>query len=137
MKEVNKFKYSFFFKDIDLVPKGRPVTIPVKNPYYNKNGKLISSRTFTPSRSRKCEQELKKRFKISMINRKILEDDLNVVIYISVTHNRGDIDNYIKTVLDSMNGIVITDDKKVIQIAAKIERKADISFLSVGVEEHE
>lgn len=48
-----------------------------------------------------------------------LDGDVAVTIYVFVQSGRhGDIDNYVKAVLDGLNGVAYLDDRQVVQVFA-------------------
>ena len=108
---------------IDAVIVGKPVSKGRPRFGRAKNGNMVA---YTPFKTRKYEQEVKSLFQIAMFGKAMLEGPVQVTITAYFTSkkktgwhtSRPDLDNIIKVILDSMNGIVLQDDAAVAQIIA-------------------
>ena len=108
---------------IDAVIFGKPVSKGRPRFGRAKNGNMVA---YTPFKTRKYEQEVKSLFQIAMFGKAMLEGPVKVTItaYFNSKKKTGwhtsrpDLDNIIKVILDSMNGIVLQDDAAVSQIIA-------------------
>jgi len=108
---------------IDAVIVGKPVSKGRPRFGRAKNGGMVA---YTPFKTRKYEQEVKSLFQIAMFGKAMLEGPVKVTItaYFNSKKKTGwhtsrpDLDNIIKVILDSMNGIVMEDDAAVAQIIA-------------------
>lgn len=108
---------------IDAVIYGKPVSKGRPRFGRAKNGSMVA---YTPFKTRKYEQEVKSLFQIAMYGKAMLEGPVKVTItaYFNSKKKSGwhtsrpDLDNIIKAILDSMNGIVVEDDASVAQIVA-------------------
>jgi len=108
---------------IDAVIVGKPVSKGRPRFGRAKNGNMVA---YTPFKTRKYEQEVKSLFQIAMFGKAMLEGPVKVTItaYFNSKKKTGwhtsrpDLDNIIKAILDSMNGIVVEDDSAVAQIVA-------------------
>lgn len=83
----------------DIIPKGRP--------------RFWQGRTITPPETRDCERKLSAYFKLYMRDKVMIPKGINIIFSaeIFVTHNRGDLSNYVKILEDSANKILWYDDK--------------------------
>ena len=108
---------------IDAVIYGKPVSKGRPRFGRAKNGSMVA---YTPFKTRKYEQEVKSLFQIAMYGKAMLEGPVKVTITACFNSkkksgwhtSRPDLDNIIKAILDSMNGIVVEDDASVAQIVA-------------------
>lgn len=93
------------------VPKGRPRFSVIR-------GKV---HTYTPARTLAAEQELAWHLRAAMTGQPVTHPvSLRVAFYCK--SKTSDLDNLIKCLLDSANGIVYVDDKQVVQIEAELYR---------------
>lgn len=107
---------------INPVPQARPRTI------YGKNGKVWS---FIPRRTVQAQEELQARFerykgrgfaphvpvKLSVTFYRVKSKQLTKRE--TLPFRKPDLDNFLKLVLDSMNGILVADDAQITTIACK------------------
>lgn len=108
---------------IDIVIYGKPVSKGRPRFGKAKNGNMVA---YTPFKTRKYEQEVKTLFQLAMYSKPMLEGAVKVTItaYFKSKKKTGwhtsrpDLDNIVKAILDSMNGIVVEDDSAVAQIVA-------------------
>lgn len=90
----------------DPVPKGRPrVTFRGRKP-----------RTYTPARTASYEQAVALAAKVAMRGAKPHIGFVSVRLSFTVRRMRSDIDNFAKTFLDAMNGVVYVDDCQVVHL---------------------
>jgi len=59
---------------------------------------------------------------------------ITIAVQEDMKQNAGDLDNYVKIVLDALNKVAFIDDKQVIAIDAKMHRKQERPGLDVIVE---
>lgn len=78
-----------------------------KRPRIGKHG------AYTPKITRDFENSVAQLAKLRMMqeNYKITDEPLGVIIEFDLAANRGDLDNYVKSVLDALEGIVYTNDR--------------------------
>ena len=108
------------------VAKGRPK--------FARRGNFVA--TYTPDKTRKYEEEVRKVATTAMKGQEPLETPLNVYIYIRLPipqsyskkrteacleglerpTKKPDLDNYAKAIMDSLNGIVYADDSQVVEL---------------------
>jgi len=108
---------------IDVVIYGKPVSKGRPRFGKAKNGNMVA---YTPFKTRKYEQEVKTLFQLAMYSKPMLEGAVKVTITAFFKSkkktgwhtSRPDLDNIVKAILDSMNGIVVEDDSAVAQIVA-------------------
>ena len=108
---------------IDVVIYGKPVSKGRPRFGKAKNGNMVA---YTPFKTRKYEQEVKTLFQLAMFSKPMLEGAVKVTITAIFNSkkktgwhtSRPDLDNIVKAILDSMNGIVVEDDSAVAQIVA-------------------
>lgn len=108
---------------IDVVIYGKPVSKGRPRFGKAKNGNMVA---YTPFKTRKYEQEVKTLFQLAMFSKPMLEGAVKVTITAFFNSkkktgwhtSRPDLDNIVKAILDSMNGIVVEDDSAVAQIVA-------------------
>jgi len=97
--------------------------------------RFTKGRAFTPTETRKCEAAIKKwakdenipsvtyplRIKIEVLEAESKEDAVRILDSIRglVYHNKGDVDNFGKTILDALNGIAYRDDKQIAHLEIK------------------
>jgi len=103
------------------VPKGRP--------------RLGKGRVYTPSRTRAWETELGLRWRSAFRNEgRFDEGPVSVSLVFYVEGKRGDLDNYVKAVLDGLNGIAWRDDSQVERIEAEFGEVSEEEPSGVYVE---
>lgn len=103
------------------VPKARARTVV-------KNGKVM---TFTPKKTRDYEHLIG----LSWRGPRRFEGAVKVTAqFIEGKGHQGDLDNYVKCLLDGLNGIAWVDDSQIISIQAGIIRRDDFPGLHVIVE---
>ena len=88
---------------------GRPV--PKQRPRAGKNGNL-----YTPKATREYEKAVGWAAKRVFVNP--YDGPVELVIKIFLTDKSGDLDNYIKSISDGLNGIAWRDDSQVTKISA-------------------
>ncbi len=80
-----------------------------------------------PGRPEPYSGDLEYRLKVIEIAKAMFKSRLadpvavDIRIYLDPASQRGDLDNYVKAILDSLNGVAWEDDSQVVQLAAKIE----------------
>lgn len=118
--------------DLTFTINHRPV--PKSRVRFTKSG-----HAYTPTKTRNYENVVgftaKSAMKGVSANQR---DDLFVRanFYVNPTTRRGDLDNYVKSLLDGMNGVAFRDDQQIVRIEARITRKTDRerTEVQVGVE---
>jgi crossover junction endodeoxyribonuclease RusA len=99
---------------------------------WQRAGRTKSGHSYTPPATLAYEQE------IALAWRGPREFAGAVKVTIAVIENQrqnaGDLDNYVKCILDALNGVAWVDDKQVIAIDAKVHRKDSRPGLDVIVE---
>ena len=106
--------------DVEVQPKGRPRTVQLKKPRFSSSGKLITSATYTPKKTKNNQiligYMLKKWMKANGVKQIPKDVPLKVTfeIYIKKKFGSCDIDNLYKTVADSANTIIWHDDSQVV-----------------------
>ena len=118
---------------------------PKQRPRARRNGHI-----YTPSETRKYEEEVARLAKIQMAGKRPLENTVSVVVaaWLPIPKSftkaekqaaiagklapKGDVDNYAKSVLDALNGIVWVDDKQITQLTA-LKRYSSTPALTVTV----
>jgi Holliday junction resolvase RusA-like endonuclease len=93
------------------VPKGRP--------------RFGKGHAYTPAKTRNFEKDLAWAAKIAMQGRMPLEGPVRIDVSVDLLPKarKADIDNYLKSAMDPLNGIVWKDDSQV--VSASISRYID------------
>lgn len=104
------------------VPKGRP--------RHTKSG-----HTYTPKRTREYEDEVGNAWTGKGPRPPQFPAGVRVFIQVRERVYASDLDNYVKIVLDGLNGIAWADDKQVEVIHATIERKHPSPGITVEIRE--
>ena len=128
--------YEFF---INVVPVGKG------RPKFARRGKFVS--TYTPAKTRQAEQTIG--FALSLIIPKLGMHSLlmgplecEIICYIprckSVTKRtypttKPDLDNYAKTVFDSMNGLIYYDDSQIINAICRKRYASDTQPVGIFI----
>lgn len=95
----------------EMVIEGDPVT--KGRPRHGRGGK-----TYTPAKTR-IAQDAIGFMALNICHTPNETDDLSIdLMFATSTHRRQDIDNFIKLVLDSLNGIVWKDDTQITELHA-------------------
>ena len=116
--------------DMDPVPKGRP--------------RFGNGRTYTPSKTLKAEALLK-----ILVAKQFRKPPLEGPLYVGISFNikrpksvkrplptgRADLDNYIKTVFDSLNQVVWKDDSQIVDISASKRYAPGPAYIEIQVTE--
>jgi Holliday junction resolvase RusA-like endonuclease len=90
-------------------PKGRP------------RMNTRTGKAYTPKDTRQYERRVADELGIAMQGREPLTGDIEVILDFYRQNNvRADIDNMIKAVADSANGIVYDDDKQIVSLQARV-----------------
>ena len=98
-----------FTIDGDPIPKGRP-----------RHGK---GHSFTPKRTRDAEQAI--RDYVSVLDVVPYDGPVSVsVTFYCKTRRRTDLDNMVKLLTDSLNGLAYTDDHLIHHLTARLHRAA-------------
>lgn len=102
---------------------------PKTRPRVTQNG------TYTTPELREWEKLLKTTALIRMraLGLKPYEGAVEVEVTLGLLANRGDLDNYVKAVLDALNEVVFVDDRQVSRMAAVKLRRPDAPFCRVKV----
>jgi len=93
-----------------IVIPGRPV--PKERPRMNRQGKM-----YTPNKTKEYEQLVAKTARL--IIPEPLKGDVRVDIKIYTSRVIGDLDNYIKSILDGLNNVAYNNDKQISIITAQ------------------
>lgn len=125
--------------DVTPVPKGRPRA--------RRNGHI-----YTPATTRAYESEVARLAKVQMIGKPPIAEPISVVVAAWLPMPKsftkaerqaamagkiapaGDVDNYAKSALDALNGIVWLDDRQITQLTAT-KRYSSAPALTVTVRE--
>ncbi len=116
-----------------IVIPGRPV--PKERPRMNRQGKM-----YTPNKTKEYEQLVAKTARL--IIPEPLKGDVRVDIKIYTSRVIGDLDNYIKSILDGLNNVAYNNDKQISIITAQryiseIERaEIDVTEVQEGGVKH-
>lgn len=104
------------------------VTIPWKPRSKGRPRMTKSGHTYTPPETRQAEEAVRAAFKAALPDHEPLDGPIDVSIYMEnevvhigigprdeYTHRklRGDVDNYGKLILDSLNGVAWVDDRQI------------------------
>ena len=108
----------------DPVPKGRPRSV------VSASGRL---RTYTPRRTQDYEAEIGAEWIAARKTYAPFGGPVSLLIAVFEKRHPADLDNYVKVVLDALNGLAFEDDKQVEELHATIERKADTPGITVTV----
>lgn len=111
---------------IDIVFYGTPIGKARPRFGRTKSGNVV---TFTPQKTRNFERDLRALAQVAMTGKTVLEGAVRVSVKVYFAHktktgwhvSRPDLDNIIKAVLDSLNGIVFDDDSAVCELLATKE----------------
>lgn len=113
--------------DVQVIIPVRPV--PKGRPRIGKGG-----HAFTPQRTRDYEADVSRFMREAMRGRAPMKGPVAVEVTVSKagavlrfwplkdhagSKLRGDVDNYVKALLDAANGIIVADDKQVMKIVAE------------------
>lgn len=106
------------------VPKGRPRMMVTAS------GK---AHTYTPGRTKAYEDVIGWRWRER--GESPFEGAVQVSIHVfeGAKQHAGDLDNYVKVVLDALNGLAFADDKQVVTIHALIERGVEEPHLEFTI----
>jgi Holliday junction resolvase RusA-like endonuclease len=99
---------------VDVDVPGRPV--PAPRPRVHAGG------AHYPKRYTDAKEDLQRFFLVDLVNRRLrqrYEGAVRVDVTFAVDR-RGDVDNLAKTVLDALNGVVLVDDRQVVDLHAKL-----------------
>lgn len=108
------------------------VTVPGE-PVSKSRPRLVRGSVYTPPKTVAAEKRFGWAFREAGVIRND-HDDLGVrVVFRAATRQRRDIDNCIKLVLDSANGIVWKDDMQVVHIEADMHRGVDEPSTTIQV----
>lgn len=90
-------------------PKGRP------------RMNTRTGKAYTPAKTRAYEEFAAYTFRLAMQGSEPIEGDVSMTLEFYRKDNvRADIDNMIKAVADSANGIVYDDDKQIVSLQARV-----------------
>ena len=116
-----------FVVDGEPTPKARPRTITTSK------GDV---RTYTPKTTRSAEQVIGESAKNGLHRLGDFPVDTPVKLVVDVyveKKGRGDLDNYVKTVMDALNGVIWKDDRQVEELVASINRHSGTGRLAIVV----
>lgn len=103
---------------VDVVIDGQP--LPKERPRFSEG------RAYTPPKTKDIQEAIGYEVKTAMERETDEEHELAVDIgFFRKSRSRVDIDNLIKTVLDSCNGVVWRDDSQITQLTAHLSHWAD------------
>ena len=93
------------FEQMQIVVPGPPVP--------KARARVVGKRAYTPARTKCAEKRIRDHAFVAMQKRGIkkMQGVVHVGIGVVQKSRRGDLDNFCKTVLDAMNGLVYTDDR--------------------------
>lgn len=95
------------------IPKGRPRAMVVGS----------KPRMYTPKRTKDAEEDFANQFKAEVVGGPFpLSGPVRVAMLFRTKSQTVDLDNLIKTVWDSLNGIAWEDDKQIVHVRADIVR---------------
>lgn len=102
---------------------------PKTRPRVTQNG------TYTTAELRAWEKTLQTSALLRMraLGAKPYEGAVEVEVIFGLLANRGDLDNYVKAVLDALNKVVFNDDRQVARISAVKLRRPEAPFCQVKV----
>ena len=108
---------------IDIIFYGHPIGKSRPRFGRTKQGAPV---TYTPKQTKDYERDLASLAQVAMQGKTLIEGPVKITIDVFFTHktktgwhtSRPDLDNIIKIVLDSLNGVVFKDDASVVQIIA-------------------
>lgn len=108
----------------EAVPKKRP--------------RVVQGRAFTPAETVAYESAIGWAFKLAHQGPP-LEGPLRVHVTVREVSRRpqhqGDLDNYVKSALDALNGLAWKDDREVVSISAHVNRHAHGPGMAIEIEE--
>jgi Holliday junction resolvase RusA-like endonuclease len=98
---------------VDVDVPGAPVPAP--------RPRVTSRGTFLPKRYTDAVEDLRLRFLVELRRRRLRQRyDGPVKVDVTFATTKGDVDNLAKTVLDALNGVVLVDDRQVLDLHAKL-----------------
>lgn len=105
------------------VRKGRPR-------FTSRGGKVI---TYTPAETTAYEQLVAWSYRIAAGAQRF-ESDVEVWIDVHErTSHPADLDNYVKAILDGLNGVAWADDRSVVELHSRVLRKAALPGVDVSI----
>ena len=92
---------------------GRPV--PKQRPRLGRNGNV-----YTPRQTREYERAVARAGRLFFKSPYFGPVSLHVHVYLAGVRGAGDLDNYIKSIQDGLNGIAWRDDRQIVRLKAGI-----------------
>ena len=106
-------------------------------PVPKKRPRVVKGRTFTPPQTVEYEQAIAWRFKAEYQGQP-LEGPLRVWVTVREVdrpvQRQGDLDNYLKSALDALNGLAWKDDRQVVDVMATVNRHAYTAGMFIEIE---
>lgn len=87
------------------VPKGRP--------------RVVNGKAYTPKETKRAERELRDLWAVQNKVDPDFNGYVSITVDVHTPGGRGDLDNYVKLVLDALNGVAWKDDRSVVEIRAR------------------
>lgn len=87
------------------VPKGRP--------------RVVDGKAYTPKETKRAERDLAQLYRLQAECRPDWNGYVSVKVDVHTPSGKGDLDNYVKLMLDALNGIAWKDDRSVVEIMAR------------------
>jgi len=111
------------YADIDgePVPKGRPRMTRAR--FNEVTGELRQGNVYTPARTRQAEENLGWVLKAARLRPEPVDHPCAMLVWFRTTYSTADLDNMLKMVSDSANGILWVDDKQLTEVHAHVLRR--------------
>lgn len=99
---------------------------------WQRAGRTKSGHSYTPAPTKNYEKLIRMSWRGPRLFAGAVK--LTIAVQEDTKQNAGDLDNYVKAVLDALNKVAFVDDRQVIAIEAKMHRKQERPGLDVIVE---